>query len=375
MYSLSQFLHDFLEYMVSKLEIRGRLIRVKRDLRKSSLERKKDVLAESERALENLLSPEQYLERKLQTRECIEIEIVDGGSEMMWINLPDRPFLRGETLNGSLHITSESPYIAKDITIAAFRKETYLFPSGGGFGPYKTYFSTDSVRDIVFNAKDMMIMPSESRIRFEYAIPEDVPFTFEGKASKIEWQIQAFVKVRIMPEKVLQNFVILPHVLKSENLQGDVPLVHQEFSDVTWGNRPFHLWRLSPFCKSTRIKMVLDNDHYSPGDTVSGGVYFPDDFINADVKVYSVFLNKSKHVLSILVDQNTAEEEQLITHVHDTFHKGSSFRFSFSIPDTCYPTFETKHSRARWMVRVVISRWFWFFKVLEKEFVVSPLVF
>ncbi len=48
---------------------------------------------------------------------------------MMWINLPDRPFLRGETLNGSLHITSESPYTTKDITIAAVRKGTYLSPS------------------------------------------------------------------------------------------------------------------------------------------------------------------------------------------------------------------------------------------------------
>lgn len=298
---------------------------------------------------------------------------------MMWIKLLDRPFLRGEILNGSVHITSESPCTAKDITIAAVRKETYLSSPVGRFGGLsfgeQTYFSTDSVRNIVFNAKDMMIMPSESQIRFEYAIPEDAPFTFEGKASKIEWQIQASVKVRFMPEKVLRDFVILPHVLKSENLRDDVPLVHQEFSDVTWGNRPFHLWRLSPFCRSPRITMVLDNDHYSPGDAVSGEVYFSDDFINADVKVYSVFLNESKHVWSTPKQYHVAEEEQLITDLHDTFHKGSRFRFSFSIPDTCYPTFETRHSRARWMVRAVISRLFRFSKVLEKEIVISPLVF
>lgn len=293
---------------------------------------------------------------------------------MIRIELPPRPVFRGEPLKGSVHITSESTYTAKEVLVRVLRKETFL--SFSGISPH---FVTKSVKNVVFSAKDVYIAPPERKITFEVPIPEGAPFTFEGKVAKTEWYIQVSVKAGIMPKKVSQEFVVLPHVLKSGHPVDEVPLPHQEYSDVLWDYRPFHMWQLSLFRKSTHIKMIADRDCCSPGDTVSGGIYFSRDFVNADINIYWVFVNKSKHIqypaLTWHRDTYTGEEEQLVAHAHDTFHNGMSFRFSFPIPDTTYPTFETKHIKAWWIVRAVVSCPLRFTKVSEKEIVIAPLVF
>ena len=218
----------------------------------------------------------------------------------------------------------------------------------------------------------MEITPPEKQIGFKITIPEHAPYTFESRLTRNQWQIQASVKSRLIPEVISQDFVVLPHVLKSKSFPNidEVPLfVYKRDLEFMWGYRPFHIWRYTGlFHRSNHLNMSLDSSKYFPGDTVSGTIYFFEDFKDVNLRIFNVFLNKSKHA------QSTEEEEHLVTYTHHTFDSGSNYRFSFSIPDTGFPTLETDNSRMWWIVRAVITRPFRFTKVMEQEIRVVPLI-
>lgn len=275
---------------------------------------------------------------------------------MMTIELPHEPVFRGQTLKGAVHISAESPKTAKKIKIKLVRMERYQ----------TSHKHSGSQRDvhILFKAKNVDIMPPEKCIKFEYTIPEDAPFTFDAELSRITWLIKAYVRFGFPPKIEKQEVVVLPHVLKSESPPDEVPLPSSEGVSV-----PFHSWECTgSFHKSSRLTLLTDKSHYSPGDTVSGSLRFTEEFKNADCAIYLVFLAKGKSYA-------VAEKEYVMVDTHDTFVPGSSVPFSFVIPPTGYPSLETEHSRLWWVVRAVVKRSLQFTKVVEQEIQVTPLVF
>ncbi len=309
---------------------------------------------------------------------------------MIKIELPDT-VLRGQTLKGSVHFSSTSPKTAKEVTIIVFNKIRLL-----GKRSYR-YIPEPFVKPL-FNNKNVEISTG-TRIDIAYTIPEDALWTFDNGVTKIRWYISGVVQygvrfwspqdipvvlpllLDLAPNVEIKEFVVLPHVLKSESSPDKVFIpVCKHYSDSSASYRPFHLWRYTgPLHKSSHVEIVLkrytldqylnipEKDHYYPGDSISGALYFGEPFSNCDLDIYLVFLTKPKTL-------DKTEEEHLITHTHGTFNRGSSFPFSFAIPETAYPTFKTNYLEMWWVVRVVISNPFRFTKVIEKEIIIDPLM-
>ena len=301
------------------------------------------------------------------------------------MKIPYRPFLRGETLNGTVHVSSDSQYTVEDLEIMVLRNEAYPHVHRRSYVRPRLFVDA-------FVSADMEIVPPGNTVPFAYTIPEDAPYTFDNGPTRITWYILASTVSRLTPEivsyigrlshplrishavklipgTVFREFVVLPHVLKSTSPPRSVPLpACKKYSKLITKYRPFHLWRYSLFCKSKHLEVFMKKDSFSPGDELSGILHFIRDFNSVDIKIYLVFLTKSKY-------SDVTEEEQVIAHTRGSFNMGSSFPFSYHIPVRRYPTQKTEYSRIWWMVRAVVSNLFRFTKVAEREIVIKPLVF
>jgi hypothetical protein len=279
---------------------------------------------------------------------------------MIRIELDTNPVFRGERLRGSVYFSFKS-YKAKKITVFLQQREVYHYSGRKRLG-------SESREHILATASNIDIGPAGYRIPFEYAIPENALFTFDTGLTEMEWEIKASAKSWLIPKKASKEVVILPHVLKSQSRPVDfvIPLKMRE-GGLDARNLYFHSWRVTgAFRKSEHLDMVLQRDTYSPGDTVSGTLYFLEDFSDADITVYLVFVVKSEDI--------KGEHEIVMVQRHDNFCRGSSFPFSFQIPETGYPAVETKNTKMWWLVRVVVSRTLKVTKVLEQEIIVKPVV-
>ncbi len=280
---------------------------------------------------------------------------------MIRIELDTNPVFRGELLTGSVYFSSKSSYKAKKITVLLHQKEVYHY-SG------KKRLGSESCEHILATASNVDIGPAEYRIPFEYVIPEDALFTFDTRLTKMKWTIKASAKSWLIPKKASQEVVVLPHVLKSHSRPVDfvVPLGWRE-GGLDASHFYLHSWRVTgALGESEHLDMVLHGDTYVPGDTVSGTLYFLEDFSDADVTVYLVFVAKSKDI--------KGENEIAIAQRHDDFCVGSSFSFSCQIPETGYPAVETNNTKMWWLIRAVVSRTLKFTKVVEQDITVNPVV-
>ena len=286
----------------------------------------------------------------------------------MIIELSSRSYVRGQLLKGVVHIPAHSAYTAEKVEVTLVRKGRYRCY---GLRTYSSQFCHDDSRKVLYSSENMVIFPPERQIQFEYTISEDVPFTFDSGLVRITWHIEASIKSGFFPQKTSQEFVILPHVLKSAFPVHDMPLpVCRKHSDITLFYKPLDTWRFTgPLHWTDYLTIETDNDSYTPGDTVRGTVSFLKDFPHAHITVYLVFQNKSRH------HSDSSEEVHLIAEAHDVGYRGSQFSFSGSIPVIGYPSFATEHMIILWMIRAVVKMPFRFTKVKEKSVHVDPLGF
>lgn len=277
------------------------------------------------------------------------------------------PVLRGQTLKGNIHISAVSPYTAKMVTAEIIRTEKHRCRSlNNGICESKT------VEKVLVSDENVMVTPPGKCIPFEYTIPEDAPYSIMTGTTYTFWTIKVSVKKsRFFTEKGSHQLVVLPHILKSGTSPpaDRVPLPRHGFSILVPLFRPFHWWRYRLSTRDEHVSMQTDSHQYSPGETISGKIYFSRDFRDVDVKIYFVFVSKPKKYKIL------AEKELQAVSVHDTFYAGSTFFFSCLLPQDVYPTGETEYSEMFWVVRAVISRPFRFTKVVEQEIEVNPLVF
>lgn len=275
------------------------------------------------------------------------------------------PVLRGQPLEGRLHISTVSPYTAKKVAVTLRAKERYYCRS------LSNICDSTCVDKVLFSRNNMEITPPETCVNFSYTISRNAPFTFDTGVNKVFWQIKAVVKKStFFSEKQLQQFTVLPHILKSQSPVDNVPIPSYPFSIVVPVKKPVHIWRYTHFFSpDTHVNIDIDYPQYIPGDTVSGTVYFLKDFKNCDLTVYLVCLGKPKK------SPATAEKEYIAWETHDSFYTGSAISFSCTIPLENYPSFETEHTRIWWVVRAVLKKSFLSTTVVEKEIQVNPLVF
>lgn len=282
---------------------------------------------------------------------------------MIRIELFNNPVFRGQSVKGRVHVSSEDgPYTAKRFEILMVRTEKYRQQQGKSASMRK-----ETIHNVLFRTENLGIGVGQT-FDFTYLIPENAFFTFNTGLSAVQWEVQVVVKRGFFPKKVSEQVVVLPHVAKSETLPSPdrVPAPQTEvYGELRILYRPFHAWRYTGFlhrCES--MNMLLDEEEYTPGDSVRGTLTFSSDFMDADLTVYLVFLTKSK-------GYDVTEVEEVIAHVKDNFYTGSAFPFSCSIPEERLPSLRTNHSRIWWVVRAVLSRRFAFTKVVEREIQVN----
>lgn len=293
--------------------------------------------------------------------------------------MPDRPFLRGETLRGTVHITTDRPD-KKEIEVVILTGATYPREAQS--------IRFHSFVHVALTTEKVDILPPGKEIQFQYTIPEDAPYTFDSGILRINWKALAFLgykrtykmtaqtftplpscKLKPNPKIGCRDILVLPHVLKSESPPAYTPIPVCKKHSTAKLSRPFHSWRYTgSLHKSKNLDIHVDQDHYSPGDRGSGTLYFSTEVEDADLKVYLVFLSKRDRA-------DIAEEEQVIAEGKGTFYKGSSFHFSFEIPEPGFPTFEMKHCKMQWIVRAVVSKKLRFTTVAEQKIKVVPLIF
>ncbi len=309
---------------------------------------------------------------------------------MITIELPKRVLFRGQSLKGTVHITAESPKTAREVVITLLSRVE---------APYRRKNSLhyrDELIKVLFIDKNVEITPSGKKIPFLYKIPEDAPYSFDNGSIRITWSITASVRYgrfslesfrgytgvqsdfleSLIHKTVSKEFVVLPHVLQSESPVYAPPPVCKTFASTIL-RRPVHVWRYTGlFHETSHVNMVLrkwysgssrdQSTGYYPGDKIAGTLYLTRE-IHGDLKVYLVF--------SCTFKSDKTEEETLVAHTRGEFPRGSSFSFSFVIPETVYPTMKTRNVTMTWAVRAVIKRLFRFTKVVEQEIEVNPLIY
>lgn len=283
---------------------------------------------------------------------------------MIQINLRTNPVLRGQMLEGNVCITPTSSYTPREVRVLLIQTEGYPSSSDSG-----TYSLSESVAHVLFLEKRKEITPFITFIDFEYLIPENAPFTIHNEFLSVTWEIKVSIKTGIIPKKVSKQLVVSPHVLKSviPPTPNEIPL-SERWGNPLRGHSSFSWEFPGEFHMSKYVDISTDKEKYSLGETVSGNLFFCKNVDDADLDIYLVSIFE--------IEENmTREEGKLMLHMHDTFPKGLQLPFSFEIPVTGYPTFRTKHSKMRWVVRAVISKRFRFTSVREREIEVAPLTF
>ena len=284
---------------------------------------------------------------------------------MIHIILPEEPVLRGQSVNGSLHISSPYPYKAREIKAVILMREFYMNKL--------SMIRESQYKDILFAEQDVEITPTGIHHTMSYSVPKDAPFTFQETPTKIEWGVHVLVKKsRFFSESAFQSFVVLPHVLTSESPPlNKVPIPPQDYGwldDISIGVT--HLWRLvGPFSKSTYLRIQPEKSVYSPGDTVAGSVHFSRDFNNAVLSVYLVHVKKAKALWK------PASREYLMQRTTDTFKAGAHVPFSFPLSPLMYLEFETEHAKIFWKIRAIMRMPFHSAKVTESYLKIRPLEF
>jgi hypothetical protein len=288
------------------------------------------------------------------------------------IELPGRVFLRGQTLKGRAHIVSEDEsFTARDITILAEVKTSSVD---------RNIFRRTAKIPLYFE-KNVEVTPVERAIDFEFPIPLTAPFSFDSGLVRVEWSITLSISTGIVPKIASQEIVVVPHFLKSEapppTDEIPVPACKTD-SALAARYSSFHLWRYMGFLhRSSNIILDTDAEEYTVGDSLHGTVTFLKGFGSGMLSLYLVFLNRWRSY------PNISEEEYLILQNKDNFPSGSSFRFSYSLPLTGYPTFESPETpalesvdvRTWWILRAVVSNPLRLNKVTEKEIFVRSLTF
>lgn len=314
---------------------------------------------------------------------------------MIAIELPKRVLFRGQPLKGTVHITAESPKTARKIVITLLRRVE------SSNAREKSPYYRDEFIKALFVDKNVEITPFGKHVPFSYKIPEDALYTFDNGSIKITWRITASVKYghfslepflelfseftgmqsdflkSLTHNTVFKEFVVLPHVLQSESPPVHVPSPVCKNFGASILRRPFRVWWYTGLShKTSHVNMILkkwysgssgdlSTGHY-PGDKIAGTLYFTRE-IHGDLKVYLVSSSTFKSLKT--------EEETLIAHTRGGFTRGSSFSFTFTIPETVYPTIKTTNVTFTWTVRAVIKRLFRFTNVVEQEIEVTPLIY
>ncbi|MGC1121156.1 MAG: hypothetical protein WBA22_08680 [Candidatus Methanofastidiosia archaeon] len=285
---------------------------------------------------------------------------------MIQIVLPEEPIFRGESLKGSLHISSLSPDRAREIKAVILWREWYVNKLGMIF--------TTQHEELLVLEQDIEITPTGIHHTINYSIPEDAPFTFEDRPIKIQWGVKVSVKKsRFFRESAFQKFIVLPHVLKSESppLIDRVPIPtpeHGFISDLSIGAT--QLWRsLRPLSKSEGLRIQLEKSVYFPGDTVTGSIFFSKGFKDAVLSIYLTFMAKLETL------PRSGEKEHLMVRIPNTFQAGSEVPFSFTLSPLMCPEFETEKWKISWKIKAIVTRRFHIGKCAESHVRIKPLEF
>jgi hypothetical protein len=285
---------------------------------------------------------------------------------MIQIKLPEEPIFRGQSLNGSLHISSQTPYRAREIKVAILTKEFYM--------NILSMLQESRHEEILSAERDIEVTPTGFYRTINYSIPRDAPFTFQDVPSVIKWGVHILVKKsRLSQESVFREFVVLPHVLESELAPplDMVPIPTSEYSLSSHASvAATQMWRsFGPFSKSKHLQIHLEESVYSPGDTVAGNVHFSRNFENAVLSVYLVLVKKAKALWK------PGEKEYLKLRATDTFRAESGIPFSFTLSSLTYPEFETEHAKMYWKIRAIVTRPLHIGKYAECYLRIKPLEF
>lgn len=288
------------------------------------------------------------------------------------MELPEKVFLRGQTLKGKAHIVSEDEsYTARKVKILAEAKTSSV---NKDIHRRKTEIP-------LYCEENVEVTPAGRVIEFEFPIPLTAPFTFDSGLVRVEWRVILSISTGIVPRIVSKEIVVVPHFLKSETPPpaDEIPVPTCKTDSVLAARySSFHLWRYMRFLhRSLDIIVDTDAEEYTVGDSVRGTITFLKGFGSGTLSLYLVFLNKWRHY------PDTSEEEHLILQTEDDFSSGSNFRFSYSLPLTGYPTFESPDTstfesldvRTWWILRAVVSNPLRLTKVVEKEIFVRSLTF
>ena len=279
----------------------------------------------------------------------------------------NNPVLRGQTLKGSIHIQTFTPYRAEKIYAELIRVEKYR-----GRFCLSGICEEKTVEKILVSAENVEISPPEHCIPFEYYIIPDAPYSLMTLASYTFYTINVSVKKsRFFSEKGSERLTVLPHILESENPPPThkIPLPRNGTSIMAPSMKPIHLWRYSPFTTEEKVQLQIDKTRYVPGEVLTGEITFFKELKAAHVKIFLVFVSKPKKL------KISVEKEILGVSLYDNFHSGSILPFSYNIPLDIYPTGETEYSEMYWIVRVVISHPLRFTKIIEGRITIDPLIY
>ena len=283
---------------------------------------------------------------------------------MIRVKIENERVLRGQSLHGELYITSPLPYTAKEVKATIVLWEKYS-------SKLSYVRESKSIQAVLFKEDDIQITPHGRRIPFTYTIPENAPYTFFEIPIRVEWLVCVSVKKsKFSSESKSEKFTVLPHILESGSPPSleNIPKPEYEFRLTEFRSGFTQLWRLvGPFSMSDSFSIHIDKREYSPGDTVSGDILFLNDFGNATLSIYLVFLRRAKALW------RPEEREHLIIHKKDTFSSGSRFHFSFPLSKRMCPDFETEHSRISWKLRAIVSKPFHAAKITEHDLKIQPL--
>lgn len=285
---------------------------------------------------------------------------------MIQILLPEEPIFRGESLKGSLHISSLSSDRAREIKAVVLMREWYINKIG--------HPSWTEHEELLVSEQDIEITPAGIHHTIDYPIPEDAPFTFEDRPIKFEWGVKVSVKKsRFFRESAFQKFTVLPHVLKSESppLIDRVPIPTPKYGFIPdLSSAAIQLWRsFRLLSKSEGLRIQLEESVYFPGDTVTGSIFFSKGFEDAVLSIYLIFMGKQKTL------PRPAKKEHLMVRTPNTFQAGSEVPFSFTLSPLTCPEFETEKWKISWKIRATVTRRFHIGKYAESYIKIKPQEF
>jgi hypothetical protein len=285
---------------------------------------------------------------------------------MIQILLPEEPLFRGESLKGSLRISSPTPYRAREIKAVVLMREWYT--------NRLSHPSWTEHKELLVSEQDIEITPTGIHHTIDYPILKDAPFSFEDRPIRIEWGVKVSVKKSwFFRESAFQRFTVLPHVLKSESppLIDRVPIPIQKhgfISDLLLEGT--QLWRsFGPFSKSEGLRIQLEKSVYFPGDTVTGSIFFSKGYGGAVLSIYLIFMAKQVTFFRPI------EKEHLIVRIPSTFQAGSEVPFSLTLSPLTCPEFETEKWKISWKIRAIVTRRFHIGRYVESYVKIKPQEF